>query len=68
MQEFTDDALRFELWIYVKFRQGLKTKDELLVSIEKAFRENEILLGGPSLTVQMPEKGTLPATPPAGSR
>jgi potassium efflux system protein len=68
LQEFTDDALRFELWIYVEFRQGLKTKDELLVSIDKAFREKQILLGGPSLTVQMPEKGTLPATPPAGSR
>ena len=64
LQEFTDDALRFELWIYVEFRQGLKTKDELLVSVDKVFRENGIVLGGPSLTLQIPEKGTRPTPAP----
>ena len=54
--EFADDALKFELWVYLEFRQGLKTKDQLLVQIDEAFRENGIRLGGPSVKVELGEE------------
>ena len=58
--EFTDDALKFELWIYLEFRQGIKTKDDLLVEIDKKFREHGIELGGPSLSLKVPDGASSP--------
>jgi len=53
--EFGEDALKFELRVFVDFSQGLKTKDELLVAVDQAFHEAGIKFALPQLTIQVPE-------------
>ncbi len=45
----------FELRAFVEFKQGLKTKDELLVGVDQAFHDAGIKFALPQLTIQMPE-------------
>ena len=53
--EFGEDALKFELRVFVDFGQGLKIKDELLVAVDQAFHDAGIKFALPQLTIQMPE-------------
>jgi potassium efflux system protein len=53
--EFGEDALKFELRVFVEFGKGLKTKDELLVAVDQAFHDAGIKFALPQLTIQMPE-------------
>jgi potassium efflux system protein len=52
--EFGDDALKFELRYFVDFGQGLKTRDELHVAIDRAFREKGIEFALPQLNIKVP--------------
>jgi potassium efflux system protein len=52
--EFGDDALKFELRYFVDFGQGLKTRDELHVAVDKAFREKGIEFALPQLSLRVP--------------
>ena len=54
--EFGEDALKFELRAFVEFKQGLKTKDELLVAVDQAFHDADIKFALPQLAIQMPEE------------
>jgi potassium efflux system protein len=54
--EFMEDAMKFELRIFVDFGRGLKTKDELQVAIDRAFSEQGIEFAMPLLSIQLPEK------------
>ena len=54
--EFGEDALKFELRAFVEFKQGLKTRDELLVAVDQAFRDADIKFALPQLAIQMPEE------------
>ena len=51
-----EDALKFQLWVYVEFGKGLTVKDELLVAIDQAFKENAIEFALPQLSIRIPEK------------
>ncbi len=51
--EFGEDALKFELRAFVDFGIGLKTKDDLLVAIDKAFQEEGIEFALPKLSIEM---------------
>ncbi len=51
--EFGEDALKFELRAFVDFGIGLKTKDDLLVAIDKAFQEEGIEFALPRLRIEM---------------
>jgi potassium efflux system protein len=51
--EFAEDALKFELRAFVEFGVGLKTKDDLLVAIDKAFREEGIEFALPQLNIKV---------------
>jgi potassium efflux system protein len=51
--EFAEDALKFELRAFVEFGVGLKTKDDLLVAIDKAFQEKGIEFALPRLSIEM---------------
>lgn len=42
LQEFGESALRFELRAFVDFGLGLVAKDQLLVALDKAFRDVRI--------------------------
>ena len=53
--EFGEDALKFELRVFVEFGKGLKTKDELLVAVDQAFHDAGIRFAQPQLTIQIPE-------------
>ncbi len=53
--EFGEDALKFELRVFVEFGKGLKTKDELLVGVDQAFHDAGIKFALPQLAIQMPE-------------
>ena len=46
--------MRFELRAFVDFGQGIVAKDQLLVAIDKAFREEGIEFAVPKLAIQMP--------------
>jgi potassium efflux system protein len=52
--EFGEDALKFELRYYVDFGQGLKTRDELHVAVDQAFREKGIEFALPKLSITVP--------------
>ena len=54
LQEFGESALRFELRAFVDFGQGVVAKDQLLVAIDKTFREEGIEFAVPKLAIQMP--------------
>jgi potassium efflux system protein len=54
--EFGEDALKFELRVFVEFAQGLKTKDELLVAVDQGFHDAGIKFALPQLAIQMPEE------------
>ena len=54
LQEFGESGLRFELRAFVDFGQGIVAKDQLLVAIDKAFREEGIEFAVPKLAIQMP--------------
>jgi len=54
--QFMDDAMKFELRIFVDFGRGLKTKDELQVGVDQAFRDNGIEFAMPLLSIQLPDK------------
>ena len=58
LMEFGDDALKFELWVFVDFGKGLTTKDELLVAIDQAFEDEGIQFALPRLSIQVPAEGT----------
>jgi potassium efflux system protein len=51
---FGDDAINFELRFVVDFGQGLATKDEVQMAIDRAFREQGIQLALPQLSVRLP--------------
>ena len=53
--EFGEDALKFELRVFVDFGQGLKIKDQLLVAVDQAFHDAGIKFALPQLTIQVPE-------------
>ena len=53
--EFGDDALKFNLMVFVDFGQGLTAKDELQVAIDQAFRDEGVEFALPKLTIQVPE-------------
>ncbi|RLE35718.1 MAG: hypothetical protein DRJ61_02560 [Acidobacteria bacterium] len=52
---FGDDAVHLELRFIVEFGKGLATKDEVQMTIDRAFRENSIEFALPQLTVSLPE-------------
>ena len=52
--EFGEDALKFELRYFVDFGQGLKTRDELHVAVDQAFREKGIEFALPQLSLRVP--------------
>jgi len=54
--EFGEDALKFELRVFVEFGKGLKTKDEVLVGVDQAFHDAGIKFALPQLAIQMPEE------------
>jgi potassium efflux system protein len=58
--EFGDDALKFELRIYVDFGVGLSTRDELQVMIDRAFREKGIEFAIPQLSIHTTTDPTRP--------
>jgi potassium efflux system protein len=58
---FGNDAINVELRFVVDFGQGLKTKDEVQVAIDKAFRENGIQFALPKSEVRfVSESGDAP--------
>ena len=56
LQEFGESALHFELRAFVDFGQGVVARDQLLVAIDKTFREEGIEFAVPKLAIQMPEE------------
>ena len=65
--DFGDDAIKFELRFFVDFGQGLKTKDDLQMGIDRAFREQGIEFALPRLDIQLPKGAGGPAAEPAPS-
>ncbi|MCZ6779957.1 MAG: mechanosensitive ion channel [Acidobacteria bacterium] len=67
--EFGDDAIKFELRIFVDFGIGLKTKDDLHMGIDRAFRDQGIEFALPRLNIELPSgsggRGEVPPVPPA---
>jgi potassium efflux system protein len=63
--EFGEDALKFELRVFVEFAQGLKTKDELLVAVDQGFHDAGIKFALPQLAIQMPEGAGTSSEPEA---
>jgi len=55
--EFGDDAIRFELRIFVEFGRGLTTRDELHMQMAQAFREHGIEFALPRLNITVPRRG-----------
>jgi potassium efflux system protein len=54
--EFGDDAIKLELRFFVDFGKGLGTKDELLMTIDREFRERGIEFAMPRLDIAMPRR------------
>jgi potassium efflux system protein len=54
--EFGEDALKFELRAYLDFGKGLKVRDQLLESIDQAFKDNGIEFALPQLSITLPKK------------
>jgi potassium efflux system protein len=61
--EFGNDAIKFELRYYVDFGNGLRTRDELHMKIDRAFREQGIDFALPRLDIKMPGRGARTALP-----
>jgi len=53
---FGDDALKFELRVFVEFGVGLGTRDELQMALVRAFRREGIEFAIPRLSIQVPDK------------
>jgi potassium efflux system protein len=56
--EFGDDALKFELRYFVDFGMGLRTRDELHMRVDHAFREAGIEFALPRLNIEIPRRGS----------
>jgi potassium efflux system protein len=54
--DFGDDAVKFELRYFVDFGMGLRTRDELHMRIDHAFRENGIDFALPKLDIRIPRR------------
>jgi potassium efflux system protein len=52
--EFGDDAMRFELRFFVEFGEGLSTRDQVQMAIDRAFRERGIEFAIPKLDLRLP--------------
>jgi len=63
--EFGEDALKFELRYFVDFGMGLRTRDELHMKVDRAFRENGIDFALPKLDIRIPRRseGQTPPRP-----
>jgi potassium efflux system protein len=61
---FGNDAINFELRFVVDFGQGLKTKDEVQMAIDKAFHAQGIEFALPLLSVRLPESAGGGGSPP----
>jgi potassium efflux system protein len=53
---FEEDALKFELRVYVEFGVGLGTRDELQMALVRSFRRAGIEFAIPRLSIQVPNK------------
>lgn len=51
--EFGDSSLNFRLLFWVLFENGLSTKSEVAIAIDKAFKENNIEIPFPQLDLHM---------------
>ena len=51
---FGDDAIKFELRIFVDFGKGLVTKDAVQMGVDRVFRERGIEFALPQLNIQLP--------------
>lgn len=54
-KEFGDSSLNFRLLFWVLFENGLSTKSEVTIAIDKAFKENNIEIPFPQLDLHMKE-------------
>jgi len=59
---FGDDAINFELRFVVDFGQGLVTKDQVQMAIDRAFREHDIEFALPKSEVRFISEGVGPVT------
>jgi potassium efflux system protein len=53
---FGDDAIKFELRFVVDFGNGLKTKDDVQMAIDRSFKEHGIDFALPQLELQLPDR------------
>ena len=53
---FGDDAIKFELRFVVDFGNGLKSKDDVQMAIDRSFKEHGIEFALPQLKLQLPDK------------
>jgi len=54
--DFGDDAIKFELRYFVDFGMGLRTRDEIHMGVDKAFREQGIDFALPKLDIRIPRR------------
>jgi small-conductance mechanosensitive channel len=54
--EFGDDAIKLELRYFVDFGKGVRTRDELQMRIDRAFREAGIEFALPRLNIEIPRR------------
>jgi potassium efflux system protein len=54
--EFGDDAIKIELRYFVDFGMGVRTRDELQMRIDRAFREAGIEFALPRLNIEIPRR------------
>jgi len=60
---FGDDAINFELRFVVDFGNGVRTKDDVQMAVDQAFKEHGITFAVPQLKLQLPKdvmKGSSP--------
>ena len=71
---FGEDAVQMELRFFVDFGQGLSTRDQVQMGVDRAFKENGVSFALPQISISRlrkrgksagPADGTPP--PPAGS-
>ncbi|MDX1389348.1 MAG: mechanosensitive ion channel, partial [Acidobacteriota bacterium] len=55
--DFGDDALKFELRVFVDFGLGLETQDALRMEIDRTLRDRGIKLALPQLDIHLPDSG-----------
>jgi potassium efflux system protein len=55
--QFGDDAIRFELRCFVDFGEGLETKDDLHMALDRSFRDRGIEFALPRLDIRVPGRG-----------